>query len=145
MQVKEIMAKDVACCTPNTQLPEVARMMVQCDCGAIPVVEDENSRRPVGVVTDRDICCRAVAEGKNPLEMSAGDVMTKNVKSVRPEAALEECCHLMENEQIRRVLVVDEDGACCGVVAQADLAMHASEHDVAETVHDVSRKSAARH
>lgn len=139
MQVKEIMAKNIACCTPTTQLREVARMMVDCDCGAIPVVESEGSRRPVGVVTDRDICCRAVAEGKNPLEMTAGDVMTKKVTSIKPDTDIDECCHVMENEQIRRVLVVDEQGACCGVVAQADIALHGPEHEVAETVRDVSK------
>lgn len=120
-------------------------MMVRCDCGAIPVVENEGSRKPVGVITDRDICCRTIAEGKNPLEMNAGDVMTKNVKTIKPDAAVEECCQVMEHEQIRRVLVVDQEGACCGVVAQADIAMHASEHDVAETVHDVSSKTPVAH
>lgn len=139
MQVKEIMAKDVACCTPSTQLRDVAQMMVDCDCGAIPVVESNDSRRPVGVVTDRDICCRAVAKGKNPLEMNASDVMSKNVKTVKPDTDLEECCNVMEHEQIRRIFVVDKDGACCGVVAQADIALHGPEHEVAETVRDVSK------
>lgn len=139
MKVEEIMAKDVACCTPNAQLREVAKMMVEHDCGAIPVVESEGSRRPVGIVTDRDICCRSVAEGKNPLEMNAQDVMTPNVKTVHPDTDIHECCQLMEDEQVRRVLVVDQGGACCGVIAQADIALHASEHEVAETLRDVSR------
>ena len=67
MQTKEIMTSDPACCGPETPLPEVARLMVERDCGEIPVL-DEN-RRPVGVITDRDITCRTVAEGKNPLEL----------------------------------------------------------------------------
>src|SRR5688500_15966494 len=74
MRVRDIMSKNVACCSPETSLPEVARMMVDNDCGEIPVVTV--SRVPIGVVTDRDITCRTVAEGKNPLLMEAGDCMT---------------------------------------------------------------------
>src|SRR5215208_6036341 len=69
MQVREIMTVDPICCTRETDLPEVARMMVEHDCGAIPVVESREDRRPVGVITDRDITCRAVAMRRNPLEM----------------------------------------------------------------------------
>ena len=143
MQIREIMTGDPICCTRDTGLPEVARMMVEHDCGAIPVVESRQSRRPVGVITDRDITCRAVALRKNPLEMTAGECMTPTAITVRPETSLEDCEHLMEQRQIRRMLVVDEQGCCCGMVSQADLARNASEHDLAEVVKEVSRPLAA--
>ena len=71
MNVGEIMTKDPACCTPDTRLQEVAKMMVDNDCGCIPVVDDEGSKMPVGMITDRDITCRVVANGQNPLDLTA--------------------------------------------------------------------------
>jgi CBS domain-containing protein len=139
MQVKDIMTRDLACCTPDTNLQDVARLMVDCDCGGIPVVENRRSMKPVGVVTDRDICCRAVAEGKNPLQMTAGDCMSSPCVTVTPETSVEDCCGVMEENQIRRVTVVDEKGACCGIVAQADIAQHASKQETAEVVRGVSQ------
>jgi len=143
MQVKDIMTKDPTCCTPDTNLQEVARLMVEHDCGEIPVVENKQSMKPVGVVTDRDICCRTVAEGKNPLGMTAGDCMSGPCVTVTPEMSVEDCCRVMEENQIRRVPVVDENGACCGIVAQADIAQHAPNQETAEVVKVVSRAAGA--
>jgi CBS domain-containing protein len=143
MQVKDIMTRNPACCTPDTNLQEVARLMVECDCGEIPVVENKQNMRPVGVVTDRDICCRTVAEGENPLEMTAGDCMSSPCVTVTPEMSIEDCCGLMEKNKIRRVPVVDEKGSCCGIVAQADIAQHASTQKTAEVVRGVSRAAVA--
>jgi CBS domain-containing protein len=139
MQVKDIMTRDPACCTPDTNLQEVARLMVEHDCGGIPVVDDRQSMKPMGIVTDRDICCRTVAEGKNPLEMTAGDCMSSPCVTVTPEMSVEDCCQVMEENKIRRVPVVDERDACCGIVAQADIARHATEQETAEVVKEVSR------
>src|SRR5689334_8370275 len=96
MQVSELMSRDPACCTAGTSLREVARMMVDCDCGEIPVVDNRESMRPVGVVTDRDITCRIVAAGKNPLEMMAADCMSEPCITIRDSASIDECCHLLE-------------------------------------------------
>lgn len=142
MNVKEIMTNDPACCTADENLQKVARMMVVNDCGCIPVVEDASSKKPVGTITDRDIIVRTVAEGRNPLDMSAGDVMSRQTKTVTPETSVEECCNLMENNQIRRILVVDDKGGCCGIVAQADVAAKAGDRKTAEVVQEVSRASA---
>jgi CBS domain-containing protein len=143
MQVKDIMTREPACCMPDTNLQEVARLMVERNCGEIPVVENRQSMKPVGVVTDRDICCRTVAEGKNPLEMTAGDCMSGPCVTVTPEMSVEDCCRVMEENKIRRVPVVDENGACCGIVAQADIAQRASERETAEVVREVSRAAVA--
>ena len=133
------MTANPACCTADAGLQEVAKMMVDNDCGCIPVVKDGE---PVGTITDRDICCRTVAEGKNPLELTAADAMTPNVVSVTPDTTLDECCKVMEDHQIRRVLVVDNKGACCGIIAQADIAATAPPEEVGEVVQEVSKATA---
>jgi len=142
MDVKDVMTKNPACCTADTGLQEVAKMMVDHDCGCIPIVDDQNSKMPVGIVTDRDITCRVVAQGQNPLDLTAGDAMTASVLSVTPDMSLEECLNLMEESQIRRVVVVDGSGACCGIVAQADVAIKSDPAQTAEVVQQVSRASA---
>src|SRR4051812_33797898 len=106
MNVQEIMTQNPVCCSADENLQTVARMMVEHDCGCIPIVENESSKAPIGTVTDRDICCRAVAEGRNPLDLTARDVMTEDVITVTPDTSIEECCSLMEDNQIRRILVV---------------------------------------
>jgi len=140
MKVRDVMTKDPDCCTPESKLSEVARMMVSRDCGQIPVVEDKGSMRPVGVVTDRDIIIRSVAEGRNPLDMTARDVMTTPAVTVTPETKLEDCCRTLEKNQVRRVPVVDERGSCCGMVSQADIAQHAPDKMTAEVVKTVSQQ-----
>ncbi|MDQ4123028.1 MAG: CBS domain-containing protein [Acidobacteriota bacterium] len=143
MNVSEIMTPNPTCCTPETGLQEVARMMVDNDCGEIPVVENFDTRIPVGVVTDRDITCRTVAKGLNPLEMSASDCMTPNPVSVRPDLSVEECGLIMEDNKIRRILVVDETGACTGIVALADLASNATKTDAGDILQEVSASTAS--
>lgn len=140
--VREIMTPDPACCTPDTSLQEVARMMRECDCGAIPVVENNESRRAIGIVTDRDITVRVLAEGRNPMEMRARDCMTRPVASVRADSTLGQLLTLMEDAQIRRVLVVDEGERLVGIVAQADVALAAPRRQAGEVVREVSEPSA---
>ena len=143
MTVKDVMTSDPACCTAETPLQEVARLMVENDCGCIPVVDGEDQKKPVGMITDRDITIRTVAEGKNPLDLTASDAMTVNAMTVTPDMSVEECCNIMEENQIRRVAVVDKNGACCGIVAQADIAVNADEAKTAEVVQEVSKSVGA--
>jgi CBS domain-containing protein len=143
MQVREIMTTDPACCTPKTTLQEVAQMMVDFDCGEIPVIENTENSLPIGVITDRDIVCRTVARGLNPLELTADDCMTRPCVTVTPETSVEECCRILEHNKIRRVPVVDAGGCCCGIVALADIALHAKKNATAEVVKEVSEPSAA--
>src|SRR5437870_8763254 len=143
MQVKEMMTADPACCTAETSLPEVARMMVDQDCGEIPVVENTSNKIPVGVVTDRDIVCRTVANGLNPLDLTAADCMTKPIVTVTPDMSLEECCRIMEEKLIRRVPVVDDRGACVGMLAVADVARHTGKNVAGHIVREVSEPTSA--
>jgi CBS domain-containing protein len=142
MKVEEIMTKNPACCTADSKLQEVAKRMVTNDCGCIPVVENEENKKPIGMITDRDITIRTVAEGKNPLDLTAGDVMSDHVVTVTADTTVEDCCNKMESNQIRRIAVVDENGGCCGIVAQADVAINADKNKTAEVVKEVSKESA---
>jgi CBS domain-containing protein len=144
MKIKEIMTTNPICCVGDTNLEEVARMMVENDCGAIPVVEDQENWRPIGIITDRDITCRAVAEGRNPLELTAQDVMTASPVTINEEASVEECVREMETHQLRRILVVDSNQSCSGIVALADIALHTGEKEVVEVVEEVSRPAGER-
>ncbi len=141
MQVKDVMTPDPACCTPDSTLQRAAEMMVENDCGEIPVVEDVASMKPVGVITDRDITCRTVAKGLNPLTMTVSDCMTSPCVTVTPDTPLDECYRVLVENQIRRVPVVDAGGACCGIVALADIARHAKKRDAGEVVKEVSEPS----
>jgi len=141
MTVKELMSEDVACCTPDTSLCDVASLMVDHDCGAIPVVESASNRKLVGLLTDRDIICRTLAQGKDPYHMAAGDCMSMPVVTVGPDSPVEECTRKMEQSQVRRLVVVDGTGDCIGMVAQADLARHAGACRTGEAVKKVSQET----
>ena len=134
---RDVMTPDPACCSPSTPLDQIAKMMIQNDCGEIPIVDSSN--RPVGVVTDRDIVCRSVAEGKNPSGHTAESVMTRPVVTVRTDAPLDDVIATMEAHRIRRVPVVDDDGCCTGIIAQADIASEGSAGKTAELLREVSR------
>lgn len=138
MQVREVMTSNPACCTPDTPLPEVAQMMADHDCGCVPVVEDQNSKKPVGMITDRDLALRGVASGQDARIMKAEDRMSTPVVTVTPEDSVDDCCRTMEDHQVRRVAVVDKNGSCCDMVAQADVALHAT-HQTADMVREVSQ------
>jgi len=134
---RDVMTPEPARCSANATLDEVAKLMVQNDCGEIPIVD--TSDRPIGVITDRDIVTRAVAEGKNPTGHTVESVMTRGVVTVRADAPIEEVVATMERHQIRRVPVVDDAGCCAGIIAQADLALEAPPHKAGELVREVSR------
>ncbi len=143
MKIKEIMTPSPACCTPETSLREVAEMFVDHDCGAIPVVDSVDTRRPIGIVTDRDIACRAVAKGLNALELTARDCMSSPSVTVKEDASLDEAIQLMEDNKVRRLPVVDERGRCIGVVAQADIALSAGKGKTAEVVKEISQPASS--
>jgi CBS domain-containing protein len=144
MRALQIMTPSPAVCTPETNLQAVAELMVEFDCGEIPVVRSRESMIPVGVVTDRDITCRAVAQGRNPLEMTAAECMSSPVVTVDTHDKVEECCQVLEDQQLRRVLVVDRAGRLCGIIAQADIAEFGRPEQTAEVVREVSQRGNGR-
>src|SRR5437868_11717144 len=96
--------------------------MLENDCGAIPVVENEQSRRVVGIIADRDVVCRVVARDIAPRAAMVHQSMTPSPATLTEGAAVDECVRLMASRQVRRVPIVDRDGRLLGIVAQADLA-----------------------
>ena len=134
---RDVMTPDPACCSSSATLDLIAKMMVQNNCGEIPIVDTSN--RPIGVVTDRDIVCRVVADGKNPAGRTAESCMTRFVVTVRADAPLDQVISTMEEHQIRRVLVVDEQGCCTGIISQADVATIGPPKMAAELVTEISR------
>lgn len=138
MNISEIMTKNVATCQPGDNLQKVALTMKENDCGAVPIVKGNHV---AGIVTDRDIVLRAVAQGKNPLDLDAQSCMSKDIRTVKENASLDDCMNLMEQEQIRRVVVTDDSGNVTGIVAQADIALNASEKQTGDTVKKVSRQA----
>ena len=138
-RAKDIMTPSPQCCTGETTLNDVANLMVEADCGEIPITDSAN--RLVGVITDRDIVCRAVAKGKNPSAVTAAEIMTEPVVCVNEDSSLDDVMSVMEENQIRRVPVVDASGCCCGIISQADVALNAREGQVGELVREVSKDS----
>jgi CBS domain-containing protein len=141
MKVRDIMTRHPICCSPDDSLETAARRMTDGDCGGIPVL-DEIERFPIGMITDRDIVVRAVATA-GTTQLRVRDCMTAPAITVTEDTDLGDCISLLENAQLRRLIVVDHDGKCVGIVAQADIASHASKRKTGELLRSVSRPSAA--
>jgi CBS domain-containing protein len=135
---RDVMTADPACCSANTTLDEVAKMMALNDCGEIPVIDTTD--QVIGVVTDRDIVCRVVAEGKNPMAYTAETCMSTPVLTVREDSPLDDVVTAMEKHQVRRVPVVDAREACVGIISQADVSLRGNTAEVAKLARDVSKK-----
>jgi len=139
MRIRDIMTGDPVTVSPDTGLVDVARLMAERDIGDVPVVDHEDSQRPVGVITDRDITTRVVARGQNPVEGRVRDAMTAETITVTPETTIEDASREMAHRQVRRLIVVDEMGRCQGVVAQADLALQISPQETGRVVKEISQ------
>ena len=136
MKAQDIMSQNPASVTPDTSVQEAARLMQQQDVGILPVVESTTSKRLVGLVTDRDITVRVVAEGRS--NATVRDAMTSNAKSVRPDDSVKDVMKLMGSEQVRRIPVVDDDGRIVGIVAQADIVLEGDDRKAEETIEKIS-------
>ena len=141
MKARELMTAAPCCCSPDDSIQEVAQMMRDHDCGSVPIVQ---SGQVIGIVTDRDLAVRALADGLYP------GIRVRNVMTVAPECCSEEADvhdieRLMSDRQVRRVPIVNADGAVVGIIAQADLARAAthgvSPREVSETVASISAPS----
>ena len=141
MLVSELMSKLVVCCTPWDTAQTAAKLMIRHDVGAIPVVLDEMDPLLEGIVTDRDLCRIVVAEAKESGALKVSEVMTRMPVTCEAGDTLEFCAELMQENQVRRIPVVDKRGRCVGIVAQADLALHAPPIQVAKTLAEISEPS----
>ena len=144
MKASEIMTPTPRTCTPADSIGDVARLMRDNDCGAVPIVD---SGRVVGIVTDRDLAIRGLAEGKGT-DARAGDVMTRSPKCCGPDDDIRDIEKMMADRQVRRIPIVDADGHCVGIISQADLAIASrntgvSDREVAIVVEAISQPAEA--
>jgi len=140
-KVRDIMTKNPATCLPDATLEFAAKLMLDHDCGEIPIIDNEKDMRPIGVITDRDICCRSIALGKNPLNLTVRDCMSSPVKTIKVDSPVEDCCELMESSKVRRIPVVDHNGRICGVVSIADIAVSEDDKKTSEVIKEICRPS----
>lgn len=133
------MTRDVVWCEPHSSLEEAALIMAQCDCGELPVV-DENEK-VIGVITDRDITCRSPGLGKDPQKMTVSNCMSSPAVTIAEESDIDKCLQLMKANQVRRIIVVNKEGTCCGVVSLADIAESSDRSKTGEAVQKVSKAS----
>ncbi len=140
IQVQDLMTVNPVCCTKDTPIEEVARLMRDHQCGEVPVV-DLNGTKPIGVITDRDMICRTLAQGINPMGRTVEFSMSSPVHVLPITATLDDCIDVMERYQIRRVPIVDEKGELRGMVSQADLANRLDSEQIAHLMRVVSKRS----
>jgi CBS domain-containing protein len=121
MRVKHVMTKNPSCCVPSDMTPKAAGIMRDEDTGVVPVIDNERGLKVAGVLTDRDLCMNVVAEGRDPRQVAVEACMTRVVVTCSPNDSVERAAQLMRENQIRRVLVVDQQGTLQGIVSLADL------------------------
>ena len=142
MRAKDIMTKDPQCCRREDTARRAAEVMRDFDCGVIPVIDE--SRRVVGVITDRDLAIRGIAIGKGP-DTRLSELMTPNARTCAADDDLRDVERKMAELQIRRIPIVDAGGRCLGIISQADIARAAgngdngvSEEEIARVVEQIS-------
>ena len=134
--IRDLMTDNPCSIDADKPVAYAAKMMRDEDVGLAPIVEGQ---KLIGTLTDRDIAIRVVAEGKDPQSTTVREVATTSVVTVDPDQNLDEALRLMAKNQVRRLPVVEEDGKLAGVVAQADVAKHASDQQTGEVVEEISK------
>ena len=137
MTCEEVMTPSPTACTPQHTAIDAAELMKREDCGLLPVVSDNG--KLIGVLTDRDIVVKIVAEARDPRATAVGDVMTTDLVTCLPQESIETVMEQMATRQVRRVPIVDRDGTLIGIVAQADVATRvASPQETGQVVQAIS-------
>jgi len=139
---EEVMTKNPVCCVPSDNVAKVAEMMKRENIGPIPVIENEQTRKLVGIVTDRDLAMKIVAEGRDARSTKVEAVMTHKVVTCRAEDDLQKALEAMSEHQLRRIPIVDNDNKILGIIAQADVATRVDQPEkTAEMVKEISQSS----
>ena len=139
MQVRDVMTKDPACVTPGATIREAAQLMQRENVGIVPVVEEKGTNRLLGVVTDRDIAIRVVAEGRDGGTRVSVVMSSSRIRTCTLDDDVDEVMEAMANEQVRRIPIVDDSGMLVGIVAQADIVRKTRDEDKANnTVKEIS-------
>jgi CBS domain-containing protein len=119
---REVMTREPVCCEPGESIVQVASIMKREDVGSVPVVDSHEDKKLIGIVTDRDLVVKVVAEGTAVERATVRDAMTPNPASCREDDDLGKAVDLMSERQVRRMPIVDEAGRLTGIIAQADVA-----------------------
>ena len=144
MKCKEIMTKNPICCLPGDTVDQAAQLMKDEDVGPVPVVADQQTKRLLGIVTDRDLAVKVVAEARQIAAVKVEEVMSRNPVTCHANDDLQKAIDAMEEHQVRRIPVVDDDNRIIGIIAQADIATRAHEPETtAEVVEEISKSTAA--
>jgi CBS domain-containing protein len=137
---EEIMTKNPVCCVPGDTAEQAAQLMQNENVGPLPVVENYDTKRLVGILTDRDLVLRAVAAGKPPSAVRVEHLMTRNPVTCHPEDELQAVFDVMMYEKVRRVPVVDHQNALVGIISQADIATRVgAAQKTGEVVEEISK------
>ena len=143
-QCRDLMTADPSCCLSSDAVNKAAQLMKTENVGAIPVVDDHETKRLIGIVTDRDLALNVIAAGRNIQNTSVADVMTRNVTACEANDDLEKAFAEMSEQQLRRIPVVDDNRRLVGIIAQADLATRLdAPRKTAEVVEEISKAAAA--
>ena len=138
----EVMTKNPVCCLPSVMVAKVAQLMKSKDIGPVPIIENEQTKKLVGIVTDRDLALKIVAEGRDAKSSKAEEVMTRKVVTCRGEDDVQKALDAMSEHQLRRIPVVDNDNRIVGIIAQADVATRVDQPaKTAEVVKDISQSN----
>jgi CBS domain-containing protein len=135
MQLKAIMTSPAATIAPESSLAEAAKKMLELDIGVLPVA---NGQAMVGIVSDRDIAIRGVARGMDPERTAVREIMTKDVFTCQASVDVQEACNVMEQKQVRRLVVVDGGDTPVGVVSLGDIALHLRREQSGDVLKKVS-------
>lgn len=139
----EVMTKEPVCCLPDDLAAEAAQLMKNKHVGSIPIIEDQQSRKLIGIVTDRDLVIRIVSEGLDAKSAKVETIMTRNVVTCSAEDDLQKAVDLMSKRQLRRIPVVDDDNKILGVIAQADVVTYFDHPKrIAAMVKEISQSAA---
>ena len=137
---EEVMTKNPVCCLPDEMVAKVAQLMKRNNVGSIPVIENEQTRKLVGIVTDRDLTLKIVAKGLDAKSTKTEAVMTRKVVTCLAGDDLQKALDAMAEHQLRRIPVVDQDHKVVGIIAQADVATRANQPEkTAEMVKEISQ------
>jgi CBS domain-containing protein len=138
----EVMTRNPVTALPTDTVEHVAQLMQGQDIGPVPVVENQRTMKLVGIVTDRDLTLKVVAQGRDPKQTRIEQVMTRDVVTCHPDDDLQKAMDAMSEHQVRRIPVVDAKGALAGIIAQADVATRVQEPmKTAEVVEEISKPS----
>ena len=141
----EVMTREPACCEPGESIVEVASTMKQEDVGSVPVVESKEDKKLIGIVTDRDLVVKVLAQGTNVERATVRDAMTANPASCRENDDVTKAVQLMSERQVRRMPIVDDAGRLTGIISQADVATRMNRDETTgELVEAISEPGIAR-